>query len=376
MEIPVSITVLDSDFPGGYQVAVADIDGDGKPDVLGLGESVNWLANPSWKKRPVTGPQYRGNIDIAALDIDGDGKLEIATASSFALNNSESGGVLNWFSRTPGLENPWTAHRIDSYPTTHRIRWADPEGNGRKVLISAPLMGRGAKAPDYDQAPAPLFLYRVPARPADEPWPRQTIDDTLHMTHGLEILDFDGDGRDEILTASYEGVHLFHAAGRGDGLEWTRTRLCAGEQSTRPSRGSSEVRLGRLKNGRRFIATIEPWHGDQVVVYLEPDRPGGLWQRRSIDSSFDGGHALAVLDVDRDGGDEILAGFRGKKCGVAAYRASDAGGTKWERSVLDDGGIACQGFFVADLRATGRPAAVGIGGATHNVKLYEFLIRQ
>ena len=372
METPVNITTLDSDFPGGYQVAVANLSGDGKLDVLGLGNTVAWLANPTWKKYPVTGNQTRANIDIAPYDIDGDGKLEIVVASDFALNDSEKGGVLNWFHRSSDPEKPWAPHLIDSYPTTHRIRWADPEGAGRKLLVSAPLMGRGARAPEYDQAAAPLFLYRIPRRPSEDPWPRQIIDDTLHMTHGLKILDFDGDGRDEILTASFEGIHLYHASGQGVNLKWTRTRLCAGEQSTRPSRGSSEVCPGKLKSGRRFLAAIEPWHGDQVVVYLEPGRAGELWQRQSIDSSFNEGHALAVLDLDGDGADEIVAGFRGRKRGVAVYRAQDSSGTSWERSILDDGGIACQGFFLADLRGTGRPAIVGIGGATHNVKLYEF----
>jgi hypothetical protein len=192
------------------------------------------------------------------------------------------------------------------------------------------------------------------------------------MTHGLKVLDFDGDGRDEVLTASFEGIFLYHASGQGEGLKWTRTHLCDGEQSTRPSRGSSEVFPGKLKNGRRFMAAIEPWHGDQVVVYLEPARAGELWRRQSIDSSFNEGHALAVLDLDGDGSDEIVAGFRGRRRGVAAYRAQDPEGTVWERNVLDEGGIACQGIFLADLRGTGHPAFVAIGGATHNVKLYEF----
>ena len=133
-----------------------------------------------------------------------------------------------------------------------------------------------------------------------------------------------------------------------------------------------EMKQGKLKSGRRFLAAIEPWHGDQVVVYLEPGRGGELWQRQSIDSSYNEGHALAVLDLDGDGTDEIVAGFRGRKRGVVVYRAQDANGTSWGRSILDDGGIACQGFFLADLRGTGRPAIVGIGGASHNVKLYEF----
>ncbi len=363
---------LDADFPGGYQVVVADLNHDGRSDVVGLGETVAWLENPSWRKHFITAMQTRSNIDLAPYDLDRDGDLEFAIASDFALNDSAKGGSLHWFHRTTDLDQPWVSHPIDSYPTSHRLRWANVDGSGEKVLISAPLLGRGAHGPEYDQYPAPLFLYRIPENPAADPWPRETIDETLHVTHGLEVLDFDGDGREEILTASFEGVHLFHSSGTSGHLKWDRTRLCAGEQSMRPARGSSEVRLGKLGNGRRFIATIEPWHGDQVVVYLEAKGFDELWQRLPIDSSFNEGHALEVLDVDGDGNDEIVAGFRGKRHGVVTYHAPNSAGTAWERTIIDEGGIACQGLLRADLRKDGSVGLVGIGGVTHNVRFYAF----
>jgi hypothetical protein len=222
------------------------------------------------------------------------------------------------------------------------------------------------------------MLYRVPPEPAKDPWPRQIVDESLHVTHGLLVYDFDGDGREEILTASFEGVHLFHSSGGRNSLVWTRTKLCEGEQATRPARGASEVRVGRLGNGKRFIATVEPWHGSEVVVYLEPATTDSLWIRVPIDSSFDEGHALEVMDIDGDGSDEIIAGFRGRRHGVTSYHAKDSSGREWERSVIDDGGIACQGFFAAGLgrnnsgSSAGR-GIIGIGGTTHNVKYYEFI---
>ncbi len=375
-----NITTLDADFPGGYQVEAADVNGDRRIDVIGLGTTVAWLESPSWRKHPITAGLTRDNIDLAAYDIDGDGKLEIAIASQFQLDDSNAGGDIGWFRRTADLDQPWTEHHIDSYPTAHRLRWADVDGSSRKVLICAPILGRGSKRPEYDQTPAPLLLYRIPADPVKDPWPRQIIDQSLHITHGLLILDFDGDGREEILTASREGVSLFHSSGRQDDLRWTRTLLCPGGQSSISGRGASEVQVGRLANGNRFIATIEPWHGDEVAVYLESPAEGGPWRRVPIDSTFNEGHALAVLDVDGDGGDEILAGFRGQRHGVVTYRATDSTGLRWEKEVMDEGGIACQGFFIAALTGAGgmRPGAksiIGIGGATHNVKLYEVLSR-
>src|ERR1700712_5853590 len=70
--------VIDANFPGGYQVEVADVDGDKKPDIVALGGStLAWYENPSWKKRIIaSGKQTPGIISSATADLDGDGKAE------------------------------------------------------------------------------------------------------------------------------------------------------------------------------------------------------------------------------------------------------------------------------------------------------------
>ena len=75
--------------------------------------------------------------------------------------------------------------------------------------------------------------------------------------------------------------------------------------------------MGRL-DGRRFLATIEPWHGEQVVVYTRA-KAGDLWSRHAIDDSFRDGHALLCADLDGDGNDEIVAGFRGPGTSLYVY---------------------------------------------------------
>ena len=46
---------LIDNFPAGYQVAVADINGDGRPDAIALStdaDRVDWYENPGWHPRP------------------------------------------------------------------------------------------------------------------------------------------------------------------------------------------------------------------------------------------------------------------------------------------------------------------------------------
>jgi hypothetical protein len=97
-----------------------------------------------------------------------------------------------------------------------------------------------------------------------------------------------------------------------------------------------------------------------------------LWSRTVIDDSFRDGHALAVADLNGDGSDEIVAGYRGEGTSLYVYYAADSTGTRWERQRLDDV-MAASGVVVADLNGDGRPDIVAIGASTGNVVWYENL---
>ena len=135
-------------------------------------------------------------------------------------------------------------------------------------------------------------------------------------------------------------------------------------------RGASEIGVGRVA-GRRFLATIEPWHGEQVAVYFQ-DRPNGEWNRQVIDSSFHDGHALVCADLNGDGNDEIVSGFRGPGTSLYVYYARDAVGKNWERQTLDtEMAAAC--VAIADINRDGHPDVVAIGASTGNIMWYENL---
>jgi len=366
-------------IPDGYQVAVADVNGDGRLDILALSSAesiVEWYKNPTWKVRAITA-STRKNISLAPLFHLGYPARGVALASDFALDDSTHGGSLWWAEPAANWDAEWSLRLLGQIPTSHRLRWANLYGNGRLELVDAPLLGFGAAAPEYHVA-APLTWFEMPEQllrghasardraPAE--WTRHLIDASLTVVHGLNVLDWDGDGRDEILTASFEGVHLFHAVGQGAEITWTKTQLAAGSQQSHPRRGASEIGVGKV-GGKPFLATIEPWHGEQVVVYRQ-GKPGELWDRYVIDASFQDGHALACGDLDGDGNDEVVAGFRGPGTSLYVYYATDASGVHWERQLLD-AEIAASGVVIADINGDGRSDVVAIGASTGNVKWYE-----
>jgi hypothetical protein len=126
------------------------------------------------------------------------------------------------------------------------------------------------------------------------------------------------------------------------------------------------VALGKM-GAQKIIATIEPWHGNQVVIY-KPS--GSSWSRQLIDDGITDGHAIVTLDVDGDGRDEVIAGQRGGARSLMLYTAS-ADGASWGKRAIDEGGMAGAGCAAADLNADKRVDIVCIGTATANLKWYE-----
>jgi FG-GAP repeat len=153
------------------------------------------------------------------------------------------------------------------------------------------------------------------------------------------------------------------------GAAWRAEEIAKGSPEPCPHCGSSEVALGHLRK-QRFLAAIEPWHGNELAIYREQQ---GGWHRKVIDDSFQNGHALAVGDFDRDGYDEVVAGFRGPGYQLYIYDALDKNGDLWDRQVLDAGGIAAADCKIRDFNGDGRPDVACIGASTGNIKWYENL---
>jgi hypothetical protein len=337
---------------GGYQVVVADLNHDGKPDLIALASGLPelvWYENPTWERHVIVSGQSR--MINCAVTPDG----EIVLASEFSNNARQSAGVVSVLHRNGDPRQPWSIREIDRLPTSHRLRVARIAGE--TVVVNAPLTAADAEPPDYHGF-NPLVYYR----PGD--WKRRLIgDDNNGLIHGILVTDWGRGGPDEILTAGFNGIHVYGPASKAGGWRWDE--VVKGDPAPWPKSGSSDVAVGRL--GRdHFLGAIEPWHGNQVAVY----RLKQHWDRTVIDDSLVDGHTILTADLNGDGNDEIVAGFRGGGHNVYIYYAE---GGKWTRVPLDSGGMGAASCAAADLDSDGRTDIVCIGSATANLKWYRNL---
>ena len=363
---------LDDRVAIGYGLALADIDGDRRIDiVLADKQVIAWYRNPDWRRFVMAERLTElDHVCVAARDIDGDGKAEVAAGAGWNPSDTIGSGALFFLKAPEDRTRLWEPVRLAHDPTIHRIRWVRTS-SGSYDLVSVPLHGRGNRNASGDGV---RILAYHPPRNVEAAWTTTALNESWHAAHNVEaVASDDGASPGESLrVATREGVFaLMSRAGA-----WAWQPIASSAAGTPDFIGAGEVRSGRAADGTPLVATVEPMHGNQVVVYRPlPDRPSAVWQRTVLDASLIDGHGVVCGDFLGQGWDQVVAGWRamnqpGKKVGLRLYAATDASWARWETQVVDDGQMACEDLQAADLDGDGDLDLVASGRATKNLKVY------
>ena len=387
---------LDLKIEIGYGLAVADVDGDGKPDIL-LADKKQfvWYRNPG--KRGVAWDKFvlaenlteKDNVCIAARDIDGSGKCSIAVGAEWNPGDTVNSGAVFYLIPPADRTQKWEAVKFPSVePTTHRMKWVqrgkNEDGKPRYDLVVVPLHGLGNK--NGEGAGVKVLAYQMPKNPRDE-WKAEVICADLHMTHNFDLLtDAHDSAQSGLIIGGREGIRRLVREKDG----WANlAKHSWGKEGRVGLEGIGEVRESHSQGFKgSFLATIEPMHGNRLMVYpnqwatdVPPYDRGILLTDKLAD-----GHALACGDMLGTGSDQIVVGWRamgkpGVKVGVALWTSLDDNddplslpregkAARWRESLIDDNTMACEDLVLADLDGDGKLDIVAAGRATKNVKIY------
>jgi len=191
--------VFDENAAGAHDILIADVDGDGEPDVVMMGDErtklngLCWYSISSNPRRPwlrhLIGPPVHGAITPNGIaDLDGDGDLDIIRADT-------------WFENKDGKGGEWVPHqniqmgRKGPFGICVRTAVADLDGDGKLEIIIA----------DADIEDSKIAILRN-ADGKGGRWIKNELPQsfTYGSLHALAVADLNADGRPDIIANEQE----------------------------------------------------------------------------------------------------------------------------------------------------------------------------
>jgi VCBS repeat-containing protein len=309
-------------YPSPHGLAVADVNGDGKTDVVTadhLGETVSLFLNDGLGdfSTLVTLEPGAAPDKAAVADVDGDGKADIVTADgpsnqiSVLLNNGD------------GTFDP-AALFLSGLGYTNAVALADMTGDGKLDAVCAGNDGVSLLVGNGDGTfGGPASIPHGVTRPAS-----------------VVLADMNNDGKVDIVTAGIDSDNVAILYNLGGGAFGTPSTFAVGN-------GPQNVAVGYLNNDAFADIVVANTQADSISVLLGMGAGGfGLAQQYVVGSDVP--LDVALGDFDGDGDDDIVTS-----------------NTSGNLSVLLNDGLGV--FGSAQLFATGLGAVTpSVGAADFN----------
>jgi hypothetical protein len=345
-DIAFRTTMIDPGY--AETVAVADINHDGKPDIIS-GE--NWFEAPNWIKHPLRSIDYSNgyidNFSDLAVDVDGDGWVDIVQCSYFAHN-------IVWL-KNPGRNGgKWKVTEIDNSGPTEFAFLVDLNNDGKALEL----------LPEFDRPNVPLSWFEL----KQGRWIKHIVAGQSYG-HGIGVGDMNGDGRNDILTpkgwlespanVTAQGDWTFHPTDWG-----AHPIAAAGSAPEQVVRSGKPVQFSYMYlldiNGDGRKDMLAGMAHDYGLAWYEQTADGG-WVQHVIDASWSQAHEAVLADINGDGQPDLITGKRyfahngndpGEREPVGVYwyewrrtaatpgnaRGPGNGGVEWIRHIVSYGG--------------------------------------
>lgn len=294
------------DLGGNEAAAIADLNGDGKLDII-AGE--NWYPGPAYQRQPFREFEYANNYvdnfsDLAA-DFDGDGRTDIVSCAWF--------GKSLTFWKNPGkAKGLWKPQFIQEGFNVEFCFLVDLNNDGKALEV----------LPQFGGLTAPMSWYEYQGGK----WVKHEVA-TKSFGHGIGAGDVNGDGRNDILTPT----GWFEAPADPRAGNWTPHE----DFAPMGFKALSFIHVLDVNGDQRPDVITGNAH-DYGLLYLE-NLGDGKWKKFTIDDSWSQPHAVTLVDLNRDGKMDVLTGKR-----YMAHNGKDPGereplGIYWYESIVKPG---------------------------------------